>query len=150
MFSLGVGGAAFGTPVMPSPANGSSPPKDDGGSVGKSERGLLGSRTGVREVCVSEIGKTVFGGAVGISGSRMCIIDATACSVAKHQDNKVTLNVSTSSPTDTYVCIMQRNTKTAFTNLVVPVELLGSARRLQYLSETRQHDQWEMLIINVN
>jgi hypothetical protein len=63
---LGFGGAAFGTPVMPSSANGSSPPKDDGCSVGKSGRGLLGSRTGVREVCVSEIGKTVCGGAVGI------------------------------------------------------------------------------------
>jgi hypothetical protein len=40
---------------------------------------------------------------------------------------------------------MQRNTKTAFTNLVFPVELLGSAHQLQYFSETRQHDQWEML-----
>jgi hypothetical protein len=114
--------------VALSSANGSSPPKDNGGSVGKSGRGLLGSRIGVREVCVSEIGKTVSGGAVGISGSRMYIIDATASSVAKHQDYKLTLNVSTSSPSDTYVCIMQRNTKTAFTNLVVPVDLLGLAR----------------------
>jgi hypothetical protein len=31
MFLLGVSGAAFGTPVMPSSANGSSPPKEDGG-----------------------------------------------------------------------------------------------------------------------
>jgi hypothetical protein len=69
---------------MPSSANGSSPPEDDGGSVGKSRRGLLGSRTGVREACVSEIGKTVCRGAVGISGSMMCIIDTSACSVAKH------------------------------------------------------------------
>jgi hypothetical protein len=104
MFSLDVSGAAFGTPVIPSSANGSSPPKDDGRSVSKSGRGLLGSKTGVREVCASEIGKTVCGGAVGISGSRMCIIDAAACSVVKHQDNKVTLNVSsTSSPSDTCV-----------------------------------------------
>jgi hypothetical protein len=61
----------------------------------------------------------------------------------------VTLNVSTPSASNTYVwravCIMQRNTKTAFTNLVVLAELLGLARRSQYLSETRQHDQWEML-----
>jgi hypothetical protein len=39
MFSLVVGGAAFGTPVVPSSATGSSPPKDDGGSVGKYEGG---------------------------------------------------------------------------------------------------------------
>jgi hypothetical protein len=96
-------------------------------------------------VCVSEIGKTVCGAAVGISGSRMCIIEAAACYVAKHQETKVSLNVTTPSASDTYVCIMQRNTKTAFTNLVVSVQLLGSARRLQYLSKTRQHDQWEML-----
>jgi hypothetical protein len=119
MFSLGADGAAFGTPVIPSSANGSSPPTDDSGSVGKSRRGLLGSRTGVREVCVSEIGKTVCGGAVGISGSRMCIIDAAACSVSKHQDTKVSLNVTAPSASDTYVCIMQRNTKTGGFRLVV-------------------------------
>jgi hypothetical protein len=104
MFLLGVGGVASGMPVIPSSATGSSPPKDDGGSVGKSRRGLLGSRTGVREVCVSETGKTDCGGVVGILGSRMCIIDVAACSVAKHQDTKVSLNVMTPSASD-YICM---------------------------------------------
>jgi hypothetical protein len=63
----------------------------------------LGSRTDVREVCVSEIGETVCGGVVGIPGSRMCIIDAAACSVAKYQETKVSLNVTTPSASDTYV-----------------------------------------------
>jgi hypothetical protein len=56
----------FGTPVVPSSTTGSSPPRDDGGSVDKSGRGFFdGSRgTGICVLCVCDIGRTVCGGAV--------------------------------------------------------------------------------------
>jgi hypothetical protein len=64
MFTSGFG-VPFGTPVVPSSTTGSSPPRDDGGSVGKSGRGLFdGSRgTGMCVLCVGDIGRTVCGGA---------------------------------------------------------------------------------------
>jgi hypothetical protein len=146
MFTPGFG-VPFGTPVVPSSTTGSSPPRDDGGSVGKSGRGLFeGSKgTGICVLCVGDIGRTVCGGAVGISGMTMCINTVEECAVMKHGEFKAVLKITKSSASDHYACIIQRNKKTVFTNLVVPVELFGSVRLLLCENETRQPGQWEML-----
>jgi hypothetical protein len=146
MFTSGFG-VPFGTLVVPSSTTGSSPPRDDGDSIGKSGRGLFdGSRgTGMCVLCVGDIRRTICGGAVGISGMTMRINTVEECAVMKHREFKASLKIVKSSASDHYACIIQRNKKTVFTNLVVPVELFGSVWLSHYETQTRQHGQWEML-----
>jgi hypothetical protein len=96
-------------------------------------------------LCVGDIGRTFCGGAVGISGMTMCINTVEECVVMKHREFKASLTIVISSASDHYACIIQRNKKTIFTNLVVPVKLFGSVQLALYENETRQHGQWEML-----
>jgi hypothetical protein len=97
------------------------------------------------QVCVccvlDDIWRTVCGGAVGISGMTMCINTVEECAVMKHREFKASLKIIKLSASDHYACIIQRNKKTVFMNLVVPAELFGSVRLSLCKTQTRQHGQ---------
>jgi hypothetical protein len=145
-------GTPFGTLLVPIAAAGASQPGAVGYSVGKSGGGLFSpSSKGTRicVLCINDIGRTVYGGSVGASGTSMCMIGAGECAVAKHQDSKASLSITKPSASSTFVCIMQRGRKTIHTNLVVPFESIGPNRLELLLKKSRKFDQWEMLFRDV-